>query len=94
MRLKAFLAGKVKEAVGSQLPSGAWPVAWATTGFYAPGEVPQIDSATVTQKMLVVSHLLEWFNRLPEDPASTINYVPSRRWLGRETNAENGRTRD
>ncbi len=66
VRLKAFLLGKVKEAVGSQLPDGAWPVAWATTGFYAPGEVPQIDSATETQKMLVVSHLLEWFNRLPE----------------------------
>jgi hypothetical protein len=73
-RLESHLAKRVRDAVESQLPDGSWPMWWSSEGFHGRNGAGFTPRPTLTLRVSLTAHILEWFHYLPESlkpPEST-----------------------
>jgi len=76
-QLQAFLEQHVKQAVKSQMPDGSWDSTW-----WKMASKISKTKASKLEKVVITSHLIEWFMGLPADlqpPEST--YKSAGVWL-------------
>lgn len=71
--VESHLTRRVKQAMQSQLPDGSWPLRWSSDGFHGAAGDSFTPPSTLSLRVTVTGHLLEWFHFLPASlkPADT-----------------------